>query len=154
MTRDKMTLIAERDMKELRFHHSTTISSYKIFKSSRLNSSFFPKVIGSNMAEGQASGVLLTYLHPIRSLGAVVDEKKNFTLNVDRQVSVSRIVPTLYDVLQLTKGTRRRRGGGWEDEKLSNTIQPQRYGEHHVTWRLTSKVFHVVVVASISAQYV
>lgn len=52
MTRDKMTLIAERDMKELRFHHSTTISSYKIFKSSRLNSSFFPKVIGSNMAEG------------------------------------------------------------------------------------------------------
>lgn len=53
-----------------------------------------------------------------------MDEKKNFTLNVDRQVSVSRIVPTLYDVLQLTKGTRRRRGGGWEDEKLSNTIQP------------------------------
>ncbi len=38
----------------------------------------------------------------MRSLGAVFDGRY-FLLNVDRQVSVSRIERSLYDVLQLTK---------------------------------------------------
>ncbi len=115
-----MTFVVEGKIEGSSFHCCTTISSYKHFpngldwKAQHSESGKQWKELVGRTADAQ-------YTASTGSLGAVFDGT-TLLLNVDHQVFVSRIVRSLYDVLQLTDGKQRTDKGA---QKFSKSVQPK-----------------------------